>query len=749
MSATLLGKCPGCKNAVRLSEDWAAQTVRCKKCGMISQSRPTAGYLARRSVVQAANVPVLAAPVVQAVPIVFPPAASVGENAWSAMDESAPVVIAPRYRKPGRGWVSVLVVLLFLGVCVGGTAAGVVIFGPRLKAWSERVSRSSEKGTAPAVGNGPNKATPVELPDVAGEFPRRMLGISVNNYVFANPTSYGTDSRGQIRRDFGQTLMKIGDKFRIPTRQVYELSDAAPGTRQKPPLKPIIEKTIQLFLESSRPQDRVILIICAHTVDIDGKPYLVPLEGELKDAKTLIPLAWLMEQLDRCPAQQKLLMADFNRFDRARGKERPNGGKLAARTEKMLKNPPKGVQVWSACSAGQYSYEFDEVAEFNGQAIKGGAFLSMFSVAFREGASGIQKPEDALPLEKLSKRVNSDTAAFSVGLDDGDDEEPAVEAKPEPKKDDMKPAVKDEKKPARKASKPAQLPFLAGEMKAEQIAYKQDEPAPKSFSIPSPGDVFAEGLATYDAIEALLDEIALPAMKPAKASDTRVRFDRVFPFLAETMKDYDDKVSIDAIKKNKDKYPLRAAVIDAAEVIRGLNASGTEMVLPDRISESDRTDAQKTNFARLQRGPARILQRLETVMEALQKAGDERKEEKSKRWQAHFDYVSAQVKARYVYIHEYTSAVGLIRKDNLPDLDKKKGHIGWKLAATERLLSTAEVKDMAKDANKLYAKLIKEHPKTPWEILAKRERLMALGLQWEAYGESNKKDDDSAMADGK
>ena len=40
----------------------------------------------------------------------------------------------------------------------------------------------------------------------------------------------------------------------------------------------------------------------------------------------------------------------------------------------------------------------------------------------------------------------------------------------------------------------------------------------------------------------------------------------------------------------------------------------------------------------------------------------------------------------------------------------------------------------------------------PWSEGTQRamERLMALGLQWEAYGESNKKDDpDSAMAEGK
>jgi hypothetical protein len=41
------------------------------------------------------------------------------------------------------------------------------------------------------------------------------------------------------------------------------------------------------------------------------------------------------------------------------------------------------------------------------------------------------------------------------------------------------------------------------------------------------------------------------------------------------------------------------------------------------------------------------------------------------------------------------------------------------------------VKDLASDARKLMTKLIQEHPGTPWEVLAKRERSTALGLVWQ------------------
>src|SRR5262249_54438716 len=114
-------------------------------------------------------------------------------------------------------------------------------------------------------------------------------------------------------------------------------------------------------------------------------------------------------------------------------------------------------------------------------------------------------------------------------------------------------------------------------------------------------------------------------------------------------------------------------------------------------------------------------------------AGEERKEEKSKRWQAHFDYVVAEVKLRLVATHQYSLMTGQVRRDVLPPLPKgEKGRWGWRLAARETLHAetNSEIKGHLTDARKLLAKLIKGNPGTPWEVLAKREQRTALGLEW-------------------
>jgi hypothetical protein len=796
MSATVLGKCPGCKKTVRIPAEAAGKTVRCKHCGMICGVKPTGRPQARSAAAPqdpSATIPVVSpvgTPPSQPVPVAAPvgrvppnvasapmpvvqPAPD-SRNAWSSITEdpsgqAGVVRVSPKYRKKGRGVIVAAIALFFLGICLAGTAYAILKIA---KVYKEREAALAENkkdgvegtdgdsgdskidkvgGVTPTKMQGPDRPTKLAPPSNA--FPRRLLGISINNYIFANPTSYGHDSRGFIKRDFGETLLKLANKFRIAPNQVYELSDAAPEKKRIPPLKPIVEQTITRYLDGCRAQDRIILLLCAHTIEIEGKPYVVPLDGDLDDVKSLIPLEWIMNQLDKCKAQQKVLIADFNRYDRARGKERPSGGRLSASAEAMLKNPPEGVQVWSACSAGQYSFEFDDYYTFepagtkDAQGIKGGAFLSLFSVAFLQGIGGIQKAEDPLPIERLAQSVNANTMALSKEIDDpeGDAVESPTETKVD-KKDEKKGDGKDPKKDAKNEAteaksapakrKARQMPFLAGSMKGQPIAYNPEEPAPKALAIPTPEEVFEKGVMKPEEIRKILDLLTLPSIKQARTTASAVELEHVLPFMAAAMKDYRSDVTIEQIKKAPDKYPVRFAAIDALEKLRKVSAG--DLALPTELRQSDRTDAAKANLGKLQRGPARVMETLDELTASLQKAAEERSEEKSKFWQATLDYAMAEVKARYVYVMEYTTMIGQVRKDNLPDLDTAKGQTGWRLASTNELICPSEYRDMDKEARKIFTKLGKDHPGTPWAVLAKRERFTALGLKWEPFGEATK-----------
>jgi hypothetical protein len=72
--------------------------------------------------------------------------------------------------------------------------------------------------------------------------------------------------------------------------------------------------------------------------------------------------------------------------------------------------------------------------------------------------------------------------------------------------------------------------------------------------------------------------------------------------------------------------------------------------------------------------------------------------------------------------------LGQIRKDALP----KRGpnDTGWVLSSREKFNSGSEARKKADQAKKILKTLAKDNKGTPYEILAKREMLNALGLEW-------------------
>ena len=171
----------------------------------------------------------------------------------------------------------------------------------------------------------------------------------------------------------------------------------APERVAQPPTEEAIRNTITSFMETSRKQDRIILLIVGHVLEINGEPSLLPIDGLTDGKDGGVPLKWIYEQLAKCPARQKVLILDTCRLDPSKGQERPGSGPMGAKLDAMLKSPPAGVQVWSACVAEQYSYEFDT----------GGLFLDELYDAVAKISEGkILNTGDPFPLERLMNAVN-------------------------------------------------------------------------------------------------------------------------------------------------------------------------------------------------------------------------------------------------------------------------------------------------------------------------------------------------------
>jgi hypothetical protein len=716
MSAIVQAVCPGCRHVLRIPAEWLGQAFRCKHCGTTIQARQKAPDPApvappARPVAKPVATPV-AQPVAIAAaprPVAKPVAAPSG--APFSFDDPMPTSSSrPRSRRRSRGLLKGMVLMaVVLGLAAGGAVFGWPYLSNLLAPIPRQVAenanpdrtepdlpkeppapRESHKPTTPP--REPTKKSdlpvkhetpkqpdrpikpepstkretpkPPDIPVVAGPFPRRALAVSINDYLFANPTNYGMPKVADV-----QTLLDT--RFTQPTglhiaaSQVGILSDSA--RESVPPTEPVIRNTVVNFLKESRPQDRIILLIIGHVVEIEGEPVLLPIDGTTDSKDGTIPLKWVYEQLAGCKARQKVLVLDTCRFDPSKGMERPGSGPMGARLDAMLKEPPPGVRVWTACVADQFSYEFDT----------GGVFVQALWDVLPDVSKGkIQAPTDALPLERLVDAVNAKM------------------------KETLGPLGK------------VQTSRLTGS-EADAGA----EPDPKESMPPKPHatgqGTKPGGNADLTLIRAILQDISFAPLKVAKDSKP-LSAESLPPFPADTLKEY---------MKDGEATPLRAEVKKAREMLAGIAGKN----LTDRF-DAEAEAKLKDKVRRTQKDVAIVIGELMEESDALKAVADNRKTE-SKRWQANYDYVVARMDAQIAYLNEYEAVLGQILKGLAPP--DPKLYRGWQLASQyDPQTGDTTSKKLAAESRKKLEKIISAYPDTPWAIMAKRDRSSGLGLEW-------------------
>jgi hypothetical protein len=531
----------------------------------------------------------------------------------------------------------------------------------------------------------PKPPPPVETVGVPkGSYPRRLLAISVNNYPYANPVSYGANDRAMEN-----VIRQFAELMKVPDDQVMLLSDRGQiplSAAKVPPAKEVIEQVMTDFLAKSRAQDHIMLLFVGHCIEIEDTPYLVPLEGEKDNKDSLIPLDSVYAKLAACPAQQKVLILDVCRYDPGRGEERGTVAAMGEKTDAMLAKPPKGVQVLTACVAGQKSLEMSDRLTSSGL-IDGGILLNQIPIIRAAGGlRGVtQKPDDPFPLDELMIKFKSGTSAMAKAF------------------------LRQEQTPRLSGEPTKTLPFDAKLALPPTVVAKMPER-------------FAKGVVNGADLQKLFEFTnKIPAVKES---------DKGKPFRVESLPPYPK----DSIKEYTDDgmdTPLRAAL---DEGVKALIASDQSRDL--RISETfDKPandmalNAVKKQIEAIQKEKVgEELFRLGKVIDELEARKDS-VEKDTKLWQARYDYILARLYQRQAYVLEYTAMLGKIRRDDLPQLDPKINK-GWRLSA-KKDMSDKDGKDLADKSRKLLDELAKKHKGTPWELIAKREAITALGMEWQ------------------
>lgn len=721
MTQIVQSSCPHCRQVLRIPAEWLDKPMRCKFCRNIFEARARNGATPLpANAISAAALPRVAAPVNRAAVTATPPGPASLVFAPDRTDSRASS--RPRQRTGGNGKVFALIgcsmlaliaipIAIVAVVLLGGLGTTILEWTPGADDPAEVADKHPDGKQLVIVQNGNPKGKPKGKDQKGpakgkyGAMPRRALLVNVSNYLYLNRVDQGRSTSTSLSALKNHGISNA--PLNIPPSQIFVLSDE--GESPHPTELSVIKNAIKDFCETSRAQDRIIILFAGHATEIEKDCYLIPIGGRKEDPDTLIPLTWVYDQLAGCKAQQKVLVLDVFRYPPARGFELPGAGasddgEMGEVFDNALQHPPPGVQVWSSCIKGQRSIEFEG----------GSVFLQALS-RVREGAAMTGIDEGKNPLA-----INDGFVA-------------KVNAK-------MKELI---------GTGFVQTSRLTGKPPSAGIAYDPSEPQAQPITLKAP-IVLGGSLASYADINSILQDIKkLPAVRKERSGgeDRLLKAVNLPPFPAKALAQYkpDDgktlAVLLSELSKQKDpkgtaraqyakKHPVRVAVIDALAAL----AKSEHLTMRETLN-GPINDKQKAAFFNEQKEPGLLIFDLEQVLgDMKQVADDDMDKETSKRWRAHFDFTQARLKARLVYIYEYSFLLGAIRKDELPPLEK--GDDGWRMASRKKIQCTEpKAKTYAKEVDKAYKKIQKDYRDTPWEILAYREGLIALGMEWKAKKE--------------
>ncbi len=720
MSTAINATCPGCKKVLKVPTQWVNQVIQCKFCNMTLQIKPNIPQSpsgSQKQQVQKSPVAsgssnsssnnVVSKPLSVTAPVVPPVVPNYSQsqrvtNQFGLTDVNYDPAYVSKYRKKKVGWLIPVLVMFFMGILGVVVVMALPYLKEKLKENTGEVasievksnSKNPDKGDSGKIIENPKEGKKSKSGGVSSgssqqPFPRRALVVSIHNYLYANPTQYGLMVQGM--KNIPGITKFLANQMRVPQSQILHLSDASKDN-PAPPIKPVVESTITDFLKSSRKQDHIMLVFVGHAVENDGEVFLAPIEGDLTDTATLIPLKWLYKELGECVANQKILVLDVCRFSPTIGIERPGGQPMSAKMEEVIKAVPAGVQVVTACSAEQRSMETD------GEPL--GVFMDGFVDALQKGVQGqIQKQEDKIPIEKLFETTVKNVEALA------------------------------------NEQKFKQTPKIFGAIKENGAEFDPSEPMPPKIAISGLKPASKDG---FELVKSVLEEIGTPPVKSSE-TDNSIRMEYLPPISDKIVKEY---AKVDGpeteLQKNVKRARIELWVISTlpapADIKKEVDEKRrTSKVNLNVLKDGYRAPGNEITFKAMVESDGRDVSRMfVNLQEALDdlKKSEEMKDAESKRWQANYDFIRARLEAQIAYLYEYQSMLGQMRKE-LPPLDPKI-HGGWKLAATAKLQGDSTGKKLAKESSKTMETLVKNTAGSPWEVLAKREKFTTLGLEWQA-----------------
>jgi hypothetical protein len=231
----------------------------------------------------------------------------------------------------------------------------------------------------------------------------------------------------------------------------------------------------------------------------------------------------------------------------------------------------------------------------------------------------------------------------------------------------------------------------------------------------------------YDFLDAGFGPFALSRLARASGGIyfvTRLGGHRIM-FDPAGMREYTpDLVSREQYMAAVERHPIRLAVMRAAEV--------TQQNLPGqpglRFPAADGPEFKEA-MARNQEIVARVEYTVNEALAPISAVVKKRDHETSRRWQAHYDLIRGRLLAMKLRCFEYNWSCARMKKDPLKFTNPASN--AWRLVPDKEVHSSDKAAAVAVEARAMLERVVKDHPGTPWALLAQRELKDPFGFRWE------------------
>ncbi len=193
--------------------------------------------------------------------------------------------------------------------------------------------------------------------------------------------------------------------------------------------------------------------------------------------------------------------------------------------------------------------------------------------------------------------------------------------------------------------------------------------------------------------------------------------------MAKYAPDYVSKTEYDALLAgNKCRMALHnAAMLEPVEVNSGVNLT-LSFIRQDEAKLKVACDVAQHSVARIE-------PKLRPLYNALAPGESDRAKLTGPRWQAAYDLAMGRVLAARARYEGYNTMVAQLKQGKRPGGPSDNV---WIITPAETFSSDSSLDKLVKQSRKYLERVVKEHPGTPWEMMATHEMNSACGWEWMA-----------------